>query len=43
MKHDYESMTFSQAIWLGCIRGFKNYFALGHVLLKCLRHRRNPR
>ncbi|WP_269765789.1 hypothetical protein [Burkholderia ubonensis] len=41
MKQDYENMTFLQAIWIGCQRGVKNYFALGGVLWKLLRQRDN--
>jgi len=39
MKKDYENMTFTEAIWDGCKRGFQNYFALGNVLWKWLRRR----
>lgn len=43
MKQDYENMSFIHAIWIGCQRGFKNYFALGGVLWKWLRQRGNKR
>ena len=39
MKHDYKNMTITQAIFLGCKRGFSNYFALGGVVWKWLRRR----
>jgi hypothetical protein len=39
MDKDYENITILQAMKIGLLLGFRNYFALGAVLWQCLTNR----